>query len=143
MKFSEKIYLLRKEAGMTQSELPEALHVSRQSISKWEMGTAMPDMVNIIAISKIFLVSIDYLIHDDIEVRESQKKINLPSHNNKKKKFTIVFFFIFLLLALLFWGIRQNAVGTMILFLLIAGTALLIIFIIRLIMKALKSKESY
>lgn len=99
-------------------------------------------MVNIIAISKIFLVSIDYLIHDDIEVRESQKKINLPSHNNKKK-FTIVFFFIFLLLALLFWGIRQNAVGTMILFLLIAGTALLIIFIIRLIMKALKSKESY
>lgn|SRR5699024_3485014 len=103
----------------------------------------MPDMVNIIAISKIFLVSIDYLIHDDIEVRESQKKINLPSHNNKKKKFTIVFFFIFLLLALLFWGIRQNAVGTMILFLLIAGTALLIIFIIRLIMKALKSKESY
>lgn len=142
MKFSEKIYLLRKEAGMTQSELSEALHVSRQSISKWEMGTAMPDMVNIIAISKIFLVSIDYLIHDDIEVRESQKKINLPSHNNKKK-FTIVFFFIFLLLALLFWGIRQNAVGTMILFLLIAGTALLIIFIIRLIMKALKSKESY
>ena len=127
---------------MTQSELAEALHVSRQSISKWEMGTAMPDMVNIIAISKIFLVSIDYLIHDDIEVRESQKKINLPSHNNKKK-FTIVFFFIFLLLALLFWGIRQNAVGTMILFLLIAGTALLIIFIIRLIMKALKSKESY
>lgn len=90
MKFSEKIYLLRKEAGMTQSELSEALHVSRQSISKWEMGTAMPDMVNIIAISKIFLVSIDYLIHDDIEVRESQKKINLPSHNNKKK-FTIVF----------------------------------------------------
>lgn len=127
---------------MTQSELAEALHVSRQSISKWEMGTTMPDMVNIIAISKIFLVSIDYLIHDDIEVRESQKKINLPSHNNKKK-FTIVFFFIFLLLALLFWGIRQNAVGTMILFLLIAGTALLIIFIIRLIMKALKSKESY
>ena len=142
MKFSEKIYLLRKEAGMTQSELAEALHVSRQSISKWEMDTVMPDMVNIIAISKIFLVSIDYLIHDDIEVRESQKKINLPSHNNKKK-FTIVFFFIFLLLALLFWGIRQNAVGTMILFLLIAGTALLIIFIIRLIMKALKSKESY
>lgn len=142
MKFSEKIYLLRKEAGMTQSELAEALHVSRQSISKWEMGTVMPDMVNIIAISKIFLVSIDYLIHDDIEVRESQKKINLPSHNNKKK-FTIVFFFIFLLLALLFWRIRQNAVGTMILFLLIAGTALLIIFIIRLIMKALKSKESY
>ena len=142
MKFSEKIYLLRKEAGMTQSELSEALHVSRQSISKWEMDTVMPDMVNIIAISKIFLVSIDYLIHDDIEVRESQKKINLPSHNNKKK-FTIVFFFIFLLLALLFWRIRQNAVGTMILFLLIAGTALLIIFIIRLIMKALKSKESY
>ena len=140
MKFSEKIYLLRKEAGMTQSELAEALHVSRQSISKWEMDTVMPDMVNIIAISKIFLVSIDYLIHDDIEVRESQKKINLPSHN---KKFAIVFFFIFLLLALLFWGIRQNAVGTMILFLLIAGTALLIIFIIRLIMKALKSKESY
>ena len=83
MKFSEKIYLLRKEAGMTQSELSEALHVSRQSISKWEMGTAMPDMVNIIAISKIFLVSIDYLIHDDIEVRESQKKINLPSHNKE------------------------------------------------------------
>lgn len=125
---------------MTQSELAEALHVSRQSISKWEMGTVMPDMVNIIAISKIFLVSIDYLIHDDIEVRESQKKINLPSHNKNLQSFFSLSFF---LLVFLFWGIHQNAVGTMILFLLIAGTALLIIFIIRLIMKALKSKESY
>lgn len=96
MKFSEKIYLLRKEAGMTQSELAEALHVSRQSISKWEMGTVMPDMVNIIAISKIFLVSIDYLIHDDIEVRESQKK-SIYHHiiKNLQSFFSLSFFYWF------------------------------------------------
>ena len=54
MKFSEKLFQLRKKAGMSQEELAEQLEVSRQAISRWEMGTAMPDAPNLLRISTLF-----------------------------------------------------------------------------------------
>lgn len=65
MTFAEKFYSLRKEAGLSQEECAENIGVSRQAISRWEMGTATPDMQNLLAISKLFSVSTDYLIRDD------------------------------------------------------------------------------
>ena len=59
MEFHERLYEIRKNAGMTQSELAEKLDVSRQAISRWEMGTAKPEFENLIAISNIFDVSIE------------------------------------------------------------------------------------
>lgn len=64
MKFHDKIFQFRKKAGLTQAELAETLNVSRQSISKWEMGIATPDIENILALSKLFGVSVDYLINE-------------------------------------------------------------------------------
>ena len=62
MKFSEKILTLRKSNNLTQEELAEKLNVSRQSISKWESGQAMPEMEKIVALSSVFNVTTDYLL---------------------------------------------------------------------------------
>ena len=67
MKFADKILSLRKSRGMSQEELAEKLNVSRQAISRWEMGTAQPDAQNILQISKLFGVTADYLLNDDYE----------------------------------------------------------------------------
>lgn len=62
MKFHDRLYKLRKDAAMTQNDLAEKLHVSRQAVSRWEMGTAMPDVENLLAMSELFHVSLDYML---------------------------------------------------------------------------------
>ena len=62
---SEKIYKLRKKSGLSQEQLAEKLTVSRQAISKWESGTAVPESEKLITISDYFGVSVDYLLKDD------------------------------------------------------------------------------
>ena len=65
MNISEKIISLRKEKELSQEALAEALGVSRQSVSKWESGAALPDTDKIIAMSELFGVSTDYLLKDN------------------------------------------------------------------------------
>ena len=67
MQFRDKLFQLRKRDGMTQAELAEAINVSRQAISKWEMGTAVPDVSNMLALSIVFGVSVDFLANDEME----------------------------------------------------------------------------
>lgn len=67
MKFTEKLQLLRKENKYSQEYLAEACGVSRQAVSKWEAGSAYPEMDKIICISKIFGVSTDFLLKDEID----------------------------------------------------------------------------
>lgn len=67
MKLSDKLVGLRKSAGMSQEELAEKLNVSRQAVSRWEMGTAMPNAVNILQLSKLFHVTTDYLLNEEYE----------------------------------------------------------------------------
>ena len=67
MTFAEKLTQLRKRESYTQEELADILQVSRQAISRWEMGTAVPDSSNLLRISKLFKVSADYLLNDDYE----------------------------------------------------------------------------
>lgn len=62
MDTAEKIMGLRKAHGMTQEQLAEKLEVSRQSISKWESGQAMPEADKLAALSGIFHVTVDYLL---------------------------------------------------------------------------------
>ena len=64
---SEKLYKLRKNSGLSQEQLAEQLNVSRQAISKWESGTAVPESEKLITISNYFGVSVDYLLKDDEE----------------------------------------------------------------------------
>ncbi len=64
MIFSEKLQLIRKNKGLTQEELAERLDVSRQAVAKWESGQAYPDICNLIQISKLFNVTVDYLVKE-------------------------------------------------------------------------------
>ena len=67
MKLPDKIIKLRKGKGWSQEDLAEKLDISRQAISRWENGTALPDVQNVLQISKLFNVTTDYLLNDDYE----------------------------------------------------------------------------
>lgn len=69
MILAEKIMQLRKKNGWSQEELAEQMHVSRQSVSKWESGTSIPDLNKILLLSQIFGVSTDYLLKEEMEDR--------------------------------------------------------------------------
>ena len=56
---------LRMQRGMTQKNLADQLFVSPQAVSRWEVGSALPDASNILQLSKLFGVSADYLLNDD------------------------------------------------------------------------------
>ena len=69
MRFGEKLYSLRKQRGMTQMELAEKLDISRQAVSRWERGTAEPSTENLVSIGKLFDVSVDALMNENIQVQ--------------------------------------------------------------------------
>ncbi len=81
MGFAEKLSQLRKQKGWSQEELAEKINVSRQSVSKWEIGQSVPELEKIIILSEIFGVSLDYLLKDNLEeVGDqdiNQKKLSL------------------------------------------------------------------
>ncbi|MBQ7065286.1 MAG: helix-turn-helix transcriptional regulator [Lachnospiraceae bacterium] len=62
MEFSSKLYELRKTKGLSQEELANKLNVSRQTVSKWELGDSTPDMEKLTAISDLFEISLDELV---------------------------------------------------------------------------------
>ena len=64
MTFGEKLRRLRKERGMSQEDLAGALGVSRQAVSRWELGEVAADTANVLAVSQLFGVSTDYLLLD-------------------------------------------------------------------------------
>ena len=67
MKLAEKILCLRKQHNMSQEELAERLNVSRQAVSRWEVGSAQPDASNVLQLSRLFGVTADYLLNDSYE----------------------------------------------------------------------------
>lgn len=62
MELNERLRELRKKAGYSQEELAEELNISRQAVSKWENGTANPDINNLIQLAKLYQVSTDYIL---------------------------------------------------------------------------------
>lgn len=91
MKLYEKIIKLRKSNGWSQEELAEKLDLSRQAISRWENGTALPDANNILQLSKIFGVTSDYLLNEDYTddgdipcVKEAKKELDSKKDSNRK-----------------------------------------------------------
>lgn len=65
MKLCEKIVSLRKTKGISQEALAEKLNVSRQTVSRWEVGSAMPDAMNLLQLSKILGVTTNYLLNEE------------------------------------------------------------------------------
>ena len=131
MEFNNKLYELRKKRGYSQEELANRLNVSRQTVSKWEVGESAPDMEKLVAISDLFEVSLDELVKDKApEQAQPQEQVvtsafysDLKKHvlteENKKKtqkglKIAGIAFGIFLLVDLItfviyaiFFGLPQ------------------------------------
>ena len=74
MNFSEKLVKLRKENKMSQEDLAASLDVSRQSVSKWESGQTYPEMDKLLAICKIFNITLDSLTNDEVDINNTENK---------------------------------------------------------------------
>ena len=76
MEFNNKLYELRKQKGFSQEELANRLNVSRQTISKWEVGESTPDMEKLVAISDLFEISLDELVKgEEAKIAEPSERI--------------------------------------------------------------------
>ena len=82
MEFGEKLQRLRKDKSMSQEQLAEHLNVSRQAVSRWEKNVVLPDVCNVIAISELFDVSIDYLLKSESVYK---KEICCSNYNEERK----------------------------------------------------------
>lgn len=80
MKFCDKLQKMRKERNYSQEKLADILNISRQAVSKWESGIAYPETDKLIELSKLFNVSIDYMLNDEIgetiTAEENEKELN-------------------------------------------------------------------
>lgn len=97
MEFNNKLYPLRRQKGLSQEEPANRLNVSRQTVSKWEVGDSTPDMEKLIAISDLFEISLDELVLDKkpetvVVPAEKQNTVNeiaekvFTSENKKAKR---------------------------------------------------------
>ena len=107
MEFNEKLQELRKNKGLTQEELAEALYVSRTAISKWESGRGYPNIDSLKEISNYFSISIDDLLSGDklISIAEKENKSNI------RKIYNLLFGFVDLCsLLLMFLPLYPNTI---------------------------------
>lgn len=108
MKFSEKLENLRKSKGMSQEALAQKLNVTRQTVSKWELGQTTPEMDKLVEMSKIFNITVDELINES----ETTTNVNpiiedQPIGNGKTKSNKMVIIIVVALIAvLIFIGIK-------------------------------------
>ena len=70
MTFGEKLQALRRKEGWTQEGLASRIGVSRQALGKWEQGAAAPDTVNVVELARLFHVTTDYLLMDELDTPE-------------------------------------------------------------------------
>lgn len=111
MKFYEKLIILRKKALLSQEELAEKLDVTRQTISKWELGQSKPDIDKLQMMSKLFEVDVNTLTNEDISL-EDKAETKEDKNNNKEdgdRKFILYILIIIFIASLAFLTYR---VGT-------------------------------
>ena len=74
MELKDKLVTLRKKKGLSQLELAEAIGVSRQAVSRWEVGSAIPSTSKIQALSILYGVPIEYLFNENGVLASESKK---------------------------------------------------------------------
>lgn len=101
MKLCEQIYKFRCEKKLSQSELAEALDVSRQSVSKWETGAAVPELSKLMLMSELFGVSLDELVKgSESEYRNPSECKDVPKttqiiYQRREGRITAGYFLVF------------------------------------------------
>lgn len=81
-----KLAFLRKQKGLTQMELAEKLNVSRQAISRWEVGAAVPSTDNLKVLGELYEVPVDYLLNDELDNISKPKEETQEKITNEQKK---------------------------------------------------------
>jgi transcriptional regulator with XRE-family HTH domain len=104
MNIGKKIHEIRQQKNITQEQLAKDLAISRQAVSKWESGKAIPDIENLMYISNLYDVSLDELIKGDDEVGQ---KIVADASAKKWHKLSIVFFAA-LLVYIIWFGLQYS-----------------------------------
>lgn len=109
MKFNEKLIKLRKEKGLSQEELGYKLNVTRQTVSKWELGQTTPEMDKLVEIGKVFGISLDELTseteaNDEVDKIED-KPINDKSQNNSTLKIILLVALILVIVGGIFYAV--------------------------------------
>lgn len=86
MELGKKLLFLRKEKGLSQLKLAEMMNVSRQAISRWEVGTAIPSIDNLKMLGDLYGVSVDYLLDDGAENCSEKNNNRTPATDESDKK---------------------------------------------------------
>ena len=84
MDISERLKEARQNIGMTQDQVAERIMVSRVTISNWENGKSLPDVVSLISLSDLYSISLDDLLKGDSKMTEKVKKDAKEAKNNKR-----------------------------------------------------------
>ena len=113
MTFEEKLIQLRKARRLSQEALAEQLGVSRQAISRWELGETTPDLANLKQLSALYGVSADYLLHDEYASDEDLPKVKETAQAFKEKELTKSKIFIGLAFMWLFIGFMNIVAGSL------------------------------
>lgn len=157
MILADKILALRRNSGWSQEEMADKLNVSRQSVSKWESAQSIPDINKILEMAKLFGVTTDYLLKDDMEsvaysgddegkyprvsVQEANAFMSDNAFFGKRLAMSVMLFILSPVLLILLAGIAElnipgntmtvglaSGIGVVVLLLMIASGVFLIIF---------------
>lgn len=90
MNLGEKILSYRKKLGLSQEQLGEKVGVSRQTISKWEIGQTIPELEKMILLAKVFETTIDELVKDESEAEENEKQVKTEKQKNNTSNIKLV-----------------------------------------------------
>lgn len=104
MNIGQRIHAIREQKNITQEQLAQDLAISRQAVSKWESGKAIPDIENLMYISSLYDVSLDELIKGDKRVG---LKIVADASAKKWHSLSIVFF-VTLLAYIVWFGVQHD-----------------------------------
>lgn len=131
MTLGEKLQSLRKKRGFSQEKLATMIAVSRQAVSKWESNETTPDIGNLLQLSKIYNVSLDFLLNDEIEdANDIPVLLTLVSKEKKRWNFKWIIILLAAIAMALYIGQRFHIPGLVNAYMvLIASVSLLIILI--------------
>ena len=139
MSLGEKLLKLRKKKGLSQEEVADILHVTRQTVSKWETDQSMPDFDKVLPICNLYEINTEELFHDEVStVREGEDVLEentIPdqNYNHKKALFTTVAVMLYILsvVVIIFFStvLRSPIVGVCVFFIVIAIATGLLVYI--------------
>lgn len=139
MSLGEKLLKLRKKKGLSQEEVADILHVTRQTVSKWETDQSMPDFDKVLPICNLYEINTEELFHDEVStVREGEDVLEentIPdqNYNHKKALFTTIAVMLYILsvVVIIFFStvLRSPIVGVCVFFIVIAIATGLLVYI--------------